>query len=278
MPLLMPTTRGIRREWNHSGQPTNTMGTAVPSHTVAHQLPSTYTELIATTSFDTDWVEVIIHNNSSSNTNTDSLLNIYVGANSAEQLLIPNLLAGWVAAVASANTGSVKRYGFPLCVPAGSRLSARHQSVRTSTNTYVIITLFGGNLDHWTGTKVECVGAVTGSSRGTSVTPGSGSEGTLTSIGTNTFGWGYVQPMLGGNVTDTIMPNQVILADLASGSATSALLGGLEDFAFQGNQNEVACNVSQGRYAMVPASTTLYLRGQVSGSADANDYCIYGVY
>jgi hypothetical protein len=275
MPLLMPKQRGVQREASWSGRPANN-GTVVTSDSVAHTLPSTYTELIAATSFDSYWVNITVHSNHLANTNSDSLLNIYVGASSAEQVLIPNLLAGWAASTPHSNALPLKRYGFPLRIPAGTRLSARHQSVRTSTGVTVQVELLGGDpTPHWVGTRVECVGGDTATSRGVAVTPGTTSEGTLTSIGTSTYEWGFVQPMIGGNIPDTTMNAHAHAADIGSGAAT--VIAGLEDFYFLTSNAEWSANYSDGRFCLVPAGTTLYLRSQFGSTAESNDWCIYGV-
>lgn len=274
MPLLLPKTRGLRRETNFSGQPSATWGNAITSDSVAHTLPAgNATEIIASTAFDADWVNVWFINNYGSNTRSDSLLNIYIGAAGSEQLLISNLLAGWAAPL---GTGLPKWYSFPLLVPAGSRISAKHQSIRTNTNAYVLVELLAGTGDHWSGQKVECVGAVTGSSRGTTVTPGAAAEGTLTSLGTSTYEWGYVQPMMGGNVTDTSMNAAYVAADIGSGASTT--ISGLTDFLFNANAGEWTANMNTGRFAPVPASTTVYLCSQTSAAVEDQDFCVYGVY
>lgn len=278
MPLMLPKQRAITRESNLSGRPAGPWGTTVTSDGVAHTLPTAYTELIAATTYDSDWVNIAFTNNNASNTDTDSLVTVYIGAGTAEQVLIPTLLAGWTAN--SAASFHFKRYSFPLHVPAGSRISARHQSVRTSTSVNMWIELLGGcSGDHWTGTRVECVGADTGTSGGTAVTAGGASEGTLTSIGTNTYEWGYVQPMIGGNTTDTSMNNGLVGCDLASSSSTANLISGLDDFLFDTTASETAAPVgSSGRFCTIPASTTLYLRSQTSATAEGQDWCIYGVF
>jgi hypothetical protein len=141
-----------------------------------------------------------------------------------------------------------------------------------------MIELLGGGAGmHWMGTRVEAVGAATASSRGTAVTAGDASEGTLTSIGTNTYDWGFVQPGIGGNVTDTTMVSGNLVCDLASGAATT--IPGLEQFQSYTNASEIANTIpgSGGRFCHVPASTTLYLRSQTAAAAEAQDWIIYGV-
>jgi hypothetical protein len=265
------------REANFTGRPSTTWGTALTSDAVAHTEPATETELIASTSFDTHWVNIWFHTNSASGTNSDSLVNIKVGGAGSEQTIIQNLMAGWAFDWATGG-GACKRFGFPIRIPAGSRVSATHRSVRTSTAVRCCIELLGGDpTSHWVGTGVECVGAVTGSSRGTTITAGTTVEGTLTSIGTNTYEWGFVDVAQMGNA-DTTLTAQVLSADLADGPATTDLIPGLADFLDSTNANEYSSPLSNGRYCLVPAGTTLYARTQTSGTAEARSLCIYGVY
>lgn len=274
MPLMLPKQRGLRHEMNYSGRPVEaTWGTALTSDTVAHTEPATETELIASTAFDTDWVIIRFNNNSGAVTNTDSLVNIKVGAAGSEVTIIENLFAGWVS-----NANNYVQYEFPLRIPAGSRISATHRSVRTSTAVYCLIDLFGGGDGlHWVGTGVEAVGAATASSGGTAITPGTTSEGTLTSIGTNTYDWGFVVPWQSSNA-DTSLTANIMSFDIASGATTGDLIPGLEDFWTTSNTGEFYTDSPLGRYCHIPAGTTLYLRAQYGTTAEAKDWIIYGVY
>jgi hypothetical protein len=206
-------------------------------------------------------------------------VNIKVGSAGNEVTVISNLLAGWLGG----NLGSgfpSRWYGFPLAIPAGSRISATHRSVRLSTGVTCIIELLNEQeAGYWVGQGVECVGAATGSSRGTNVTPGTTSEGTLTSIGTSTYDWGYAFPIRVGN-TDTTMNTSLSAWDLAAGSATSNLIDGMGDFLVESSSNEYSWPIGgrMGRFCHVPAGTTIYLRGQTSAVAEAQDCCVYGVY
>ena len=274
MPLMLPKQRALRREANYAFRPTElTWGTLLTSDSVAHTEPATETELIASTAFDTDWVIIRFSDNSNTNTNTDSLVNIKVGAAGSEVTIIENLFAGWVSGV-----NNYRQYEFPIRIPAGSRISATHRSVRTSTTVACMIELFGGGDGlHWVGTGVESVGAATASSGGTSVTPGTTSEGTLTSIGTNTYDWGYILPWQSSNA-DTSLLASVMAFDIASGSTTGDLIPGLEDFFMTSNTGEFYCDTTLGRYCHIPAGTTLYLRAQFGTTAEEKDWIIYGVY
>jgi hypothetical protein len=269
--LAYPKTKGSRRESNVSGRPLTTWGTVLTSDTVAHTEPATETQLIASTSFDSYWVNVFFHTNFVSATVTDSLVNIKVGAAASEVTVIENLLAGWAD-----NFGNRPcQYGFPLRIPAGSRISATHRSLRTSIGVTCIIELIGGGAaPFWTGTKVESVGALTASSRGTQITPGTTSDGTFTNLATNVGEFGFVKPAVNGNA-DISEVGGIYTCDIG---ANGVLLPGLEDFMFGATSTEIWYPMmAEGRFYYLPAGTDIEARLQGSGAAEAKSVVLYGV-
>ena len=104
MALLVPYHRQQSQERNFSGRPTTTWGTVLTASATPHALPASPTEIIASTAYDACRVVVQIDGPWGSNTNTDALLNIYLGAASGEVLFIPNLLAGWALPNTSTST------------------------------------------------------------------------------------------------------------------------------------------------------------------------------
>jgi hypothetical protein len=273
--LHVPSGPGRRRASNLNGQPTASWGTNVQAGGSAHALSASFVELFAATDFDTHWVTVFVHSTAGAATRTDTLLNIYVGANGSEVLLIDSLAVGWASTM---SLGDFKLIGFPLFIPAGTRITAKTRSVVGSKNCQVgiIIEGCGGMPAHWVGRGVETLGENTASSTGTSVTPGTGSEGTFTSIGTSTYRYGYVVPWSHGTLADTTQANNEIMFDIGSGGTA---LPGLSDFSFNSNTNEaISAWGARGRFCNIPAGTALQLRGQASGTAEAQDCLIYGVY
>ncbi len=93
-----------------------------------------WAQLIASTTRDTQWIEITVTNNSSAR----FLVDIGIGAAAAEVVLIPDLHAG------NLNTSFGGVYAFPLHIPAGSRLSARCQSSVLSTTVRVSARLMAG--------------------------------------------------------------------------------------------------------------------------------------
>jgi hypothetical protein len=281
MPLMLPKQRGVRREASATGRLSGSYGTLLTAST-AHAEPASKTELIAATSFDSYWVNVYVHSTSTAATITDSLLNIYIGGSGSEQLLIPNLLAGWVDGLALGNGTWIRSYGFPLRVPAGSRISATLRALIASDTARVWVELLGGDLiPHWVGTNVEAIGAVTTSSRGTQVTPGSSVEGTLTRLGandaaaTNVHDWGFVYPAAVGG-PDTTLTGLKSNVDICT---STGVIPGLEDFEWGTNQNETSLDYDVGRFAFIPAGPpALYARIHANGALEAQSVIVYGVY
>lgn len=188
--LLSPVAPQFTRyESNIPASPASNSGTAVSNPAgAANTKNTTWTELIASTAFDAELVVLTLSGSNASGSDTSTLLDIGIGASSSESVLIPDLLAGYVAGGTSA-TGT-RTYMFPLGIPAGSRISARTQSVRTTGSVTVLVELYGGPRNPaawWHGSHVTAIGINTADSGAVSVTPGSaGAEGSVFSIGTTT--------------------------------------------------------------------------------------------
>lgn len=159
--------------------------TAVTSGT-SHVKTSPPTELIASTPYDAYGLTFSHLDTYSNNTNTAALFSIYVGAASSEVVLIDNINCGHsvkngAAGVTTATNTVQSNYGlfFPVYIPAGTRISGAYQHVTGSSSISVHVALWG-RPPGFSGTVapltvIDTIGAVTGSSRGTAHTAGSGS-------------------------------------------------------------------------------------------------------
>jgi hypothetical protein len=278
MTLTANFGRGVQysKNWTAGRPSPSAWGTQLTASSTSHTL-GTKTDLFASTSHDTYWVRITIQNISLGATQTDALVNVYVGAASSEQVLIPNLLAGWANALQN-QTGAPRCYEFPLFIPAGTRVSAALQGLISSETVRVVMELYGGGEPFgWAGRGVECLGADTASSRGTTVTVGAAAEGSFADIGTTSREWRYILPMAQGSLTDTNMGGVYTALDVGVGGA---LYKDLEEFWIATYVAEFTSPISggRGRYCVIPSGTALQLRGQCSGTADDLDCCIYGVY
>lgn len=251
---------------------TSGTGVTLTASATPHALPASPTELIAATAYDTTWISILLHGMATSAASTDGLVNIYVGAGGSEVLFIPNLLAGWSGVLV---TGGGRLYGFPLRIPRGTRLSANLRALLASDTVECIIELY--DLNQWAGGGVECLGAVTASSRGTDVTPGTTSDGTFTAIGTTGRLWRYLYPQIMGNVDVTLTGSGGVALDVGTGGAAIA---DLDEFYLLNDSSEVQREMfGLGRYVDIASGTALQARLQsAAADAEAKSVCLYGVY
>lgn len=173
-------------------------------------------------------------------------------------------------------------YAFPLFIPAGTSIAVKVSQNNTALNAgRCWVQLFGRPARPETvrvGRFVETIGAVTASSRGTSVTSGTTSDGSLVSLGTTTNDTWWHQ--LGFGVNDNSMVTVAYHMDLAADSAGSKLL--IQDLPITTTTAEQVNNspLTAGCTANVPGGTTLYGRMQCSGTPDTGlsmiAYCLGG--
>jgi hypothetical protein len=268
-------------ESTQSAAPTNLPGTTVNNPTgAANTKDTTWTTLIASTSFDAQLALVHIQGSSLSSTNTATLIDIGIGAAASETVLIPDLLAGYSPPPAA--LGGFPRHAiFPLYIPAGSRLSARAQSVRTTGSTKVWIELLGGahGPDWWCGEQVIAYGITAASSIGTNVTQGgTSSEGSWTSIGTTSQDHKALIFLVHGSNTDTTMQTSAQNWDVGIDTTSTAILA--QDFlSMSGTAESIGQHgIWMPIYADVPSGSVLAVRGSASvASPDVLDVALYGV-
>lgn len=238
---------------------------------------TTWTQLIASTAFDAQLVVIYVGSSSAAATDTSTLLDIGIGASTAETVIIPDLLAGGTGA---SNVGG-RHYIFPLYIPAGSRLSARSQSVRTTGSTLVSVQLYGGPRDPanwWCGTQVTAYGISTADSGGTLVTAGnSGSEGSVVSIGTTSADHECL--VVGMQPTGTTTASVQYHFDVGIDTTSTAWL--VRDLFMRTDTSERMWSsgfVWWPIYSHIPSGSVLVAAGECSGTADAaTDLAIYGV-
>ena len=273
MGLLIPAPRAYSQEFNYSGRPAVTWGTTLTGSATPHALPASPTQVTASTAYDADWVKITIHATAVAATVTDSLINIYLGGAGAEVLFIPNLVAGWGADL---GTDVPHVYQFPVRITRGVRISADLRNLIPSDTAQLMIDLYQTNGALWSGAGVDQVGAVTASSRGTTVTPGAASEGTFTTLGTTNRLWRYVLPVIMSNSDTTQVTDS---GDMDIGTA-GALIHGLEHFqtAYSSSERDMSYD-GMGRWVEIASGTSLDARIQDLGAdIEAKSVICYGVY
>lgn len=180
------------------------------------------------------------------------------------------------------NQGGGVEYFFPLFVPAGTAILAR-SSVNNATvgSAYVAWHGYGRPKNPEScraGSFVESLGIVSATSRGTTVTPGTTSDGTAVLLGTldsdhSCWYWEY-----GYGCNDTTMSNAALHADLQAGSGGPFVLqNGLVNTTTSETVNKRA-SARVVPIFDVAGGTEIYGRLQSSGTADSNvSMAAYGV-
>jgi hypothetical protein len=263
--LWVPQKGQLRVETNAGAVGTANIGTAVTTGAAAGT-KGAVAQLIASTLFDAYWIMVMASNLNSSATASEGALDIMVGA-ATEELLIPNMLMGY-AGGAGSPIGGPQVWQFPLYIPAGSRLSAKACSARTSTAFRVAVWLYGGDgvPPFRVGSKVTTYGVTV--PNGTTITPGaSGAEGAWTQIAATSSEDHFAfypsfQPQ-----ADTTINNLYYNVDIGVGAATEEQIG---SWFFQTNSNESMGGPFNPMPAFqdVSSGTRLAMRASCSGVLD----------
>jgi len=276
--LVIPASRAQARQRNFTGVPADTWGTTVTASATPHALTGTETEIIASTTYEAEWIRITVANTSGAATNTDCLLNVYFGAAGSEVLIIDSLLAGWSPGIGAgvSATALPRSYWFPLRVPRATRISCELRALIASETVEVLVELGVSNGAHWVGSGVETLGEDTAQSEGTDVTPGSAAEGTFTAIGTTGRRYRYIIPGIMGN-NDTTMIANTVAWDIGVGSAGYQ---GMDDFTTTDNATEYQANwIVMGFWCDIPSGTALQLRGAaMQAPSGLQTACLYGVY
>src|SRR3990167_10951507 len=123
MSLTFPASRAQARQRNFSGVPSDVWGTGITASATPHALTGTPTEIIAATTYGAEWIRITFSNTTTAATNTDGLVNLYIGGAGSEVLFMDSLLAGWSSSMLVGD-GDVRTFWFPVRIPRGTRLSA----------------------------------------------------------------------------------------------------------------------------------------------------------
>ena len=252
-------------------------GTIIAASDSTHT-KGTYTTIIATTTKPSYGIWVRLKEVGAANTNTSQLVDIAYGDSPSggnEQILINNLDAG-AAGNPAAHLG--KLFYFPIYIPSGVSIRARNQGAIESDTCRVAVRLMQDPAYSWAAGAVTTYGANTAASNGTSVTPGSGSFGTWTQIGTADADpltpkrfWlpGY---SLG---TDTTVASNLGVIELGTGpDAPNVSVLGQWDF-IQTNAEEISHSFYP-VYGVVNTGQELWAR-IAAGEAEARRIVVYGI-
>lgn len=243
-----------------------------------------YVEVTAGASLTDDAHAILININSVSTSTAarDCLVTIGVDhdGGTSYAAFIEHLLASCAGAYATAQAGAGGvNYWFPVRIPAGSSIAAK-ASVNNATvgSAYIAISLWRHTRPSsvYIGSFVETFGAVEASSCGTSITPGTTSDGAWVSVGTVTtpiYAW-----ELGMGVNDDTMNVNTYHCEVGLGSGSSKKVA-IHDLPVVTNSAESLGKPPAFAYRTAAPGDGVYVRGQVGPSAsDASITMIaYGV-
>ena len=227
----LPTISGGPAETASS--PATSAGNGLTGNATANTKATTWTELMAATTYDSDWLLITLDQVAATSA---FLVDIGVGASTAEQVLIGNLYLQSPAAGAP----SARVFLFPLRIAAGSRISARCQSNPGGSSCRIALTAIASGISAPPGlTRVETIGANTADSNGVSVDPGGTANTDAIGQLTASSGFAYKWMCLAvGNPTDTAwVAARSFLADVVIGASGSEVEV-IGDLAFSGAQND----------------------------------------
>ena len=283
--LWVPQKGILRVQHNLGNVGTTTLGTAATTG-AASSTKGTPAQLLASTNFDSYWIKILASNYGSSATTSQCCVDIMIGGSGVEEVIIPDLLAGFCCAAGTTLGEGPKVWEFPLYIPANTRISARAAGDRTSTAINVAVILYGGAgyPPFRVGSRILTYG-ITTVPAGTDVTEGaSGAEGSWTQItaSTSEAHFAFVPSYHPTDGDTTLTPVKNVFVDLGFGAATEELALGIEQsFVFRYGSGELC----DGPYNSIPifqdlpASTRLVARASLSGAADTGpgDMAIHAV-
>jgi len=174
-------------------------------------------------------------------------------------------------------------YYFPVYLAAGTAIGSANQSLTASTSALrVFIRVFGKPTRPELvrcGTKIETFGAVTGTTTGTSITPGNAAMGSYTaSLGTTANDLWWWQGGIAFN--DTTLADECELLDVAAGDATNKKLCA-ENILYVANNSEQCGKSAIGSrlpVQHVKAGENVYMRAVGTAAAQTTPVCVaYGL-
>jgi hypothetical protein len=216
----VPNEWGIRLD-THPGRITSTKGVSV---TPAQNSKGSYFQIIsgASLTFDVYAIEVVILANNVSAAIRDAVVDIGtdVAGGTTYTVVIPDLI-GSDAGTLAGETIVPYRYYFPLGIKAGSSIGARAAVNNATVGTLRVFCILYGKPNRpeqvRVGSVVQALTVNLAGSRGTTVVPGTTSEGSWTSLGTLTRdAWWW---RLGLGIADATITGVSYASDLSAGAA-----------------------------------------------------------
>ena len=262
---------------------TATFGISVTAGGTANTKNSTYTTLIATTSYEAFGIMVTLMGlQTTATTNQRCLVDIAIGAASSEQVIIPNLTCGNVSDYAAASSLGAS-YVFPIKIASGVRISATAQASTASDIVNVAVRLFRHpfGVNGWYGSRVTAYGADTTNSRGTSHTPSQNSYATATQLTASTTNPIHYMQLGFDLLSDTTASNARYLARIGYGATPTYLASELmlkESTTIEAvTFTDANMQLSQMHFN-IPSAQSLHISAmRDAATPEARGFIVYGV-
>lgn len=176
--------------------------------------PGSFAQLSASTPHDACWCEVTIF--PTGNSSNRQAVDIAVGAAASEVVVVNKLMA-----ISNTGRNCLASYGFPLSIPAGTRVSARSSNSSTNDALNVNMRLYDGAFTMMDGAAgIDAIGFNSATTVGTTLTGGAtGAKGSYAQLTAATLRdyMGFFAAFDTGSATD------VALLDIAIGAAASEI-------------------------------------------------------
>lgn len=282
MSLGIPANQFRELAHNLQATPSTTgPGTTLTASATIHT-KGNFVDLLGPLSFDVYSVSCCVTGVATSAAQTSMLIDLAIhtsagAAGSVGTIIIPDMLAS-----SAPNAGDGPRILFvdlPLFIPKGSVIRARIQALIASDTCIFGIWCRGGSKHPpWPlFSGADAYGISTATSNGTSITAGNtGAEGTWTSVGsTTTRPYSAILPMgVGQAGSATITAGLGYHYEIGYSSTTFG------EFYFRTDSTERIPGIFPPIpiYQRIPSGTQLQARGECSGTAQAHDIALYGLY
>ena len=257
-------------------RPASANGTSV---TPAVGSKGSYAALGSAISQDAFGILVNVNTNFASTASRNTVVDIGMdpAGGSSYSVVIPDLLCGGSSAYT--RNGGGNWYYFPLFIKAGTTIAARAQGSVTSAIRVGCVTFsLPGNASMVRkGSFIEALGI--SAPGGTSITPGTTSDGSWVDLGTtsNRMWWWQFGMQVG--TADTSWNLNAIHVDVATGDASNKEII-IQDANFCTDSGEYVGNppLTAGVEWEVPAGAHIYIRAQASGTLEtAYNAAVYGL-
>lgn len=269
---------------DNQGTTSAAYGTSVAAGGSAHTKNTTYTTLIATTTYASYGITIFLGNvGTVASTNERALVDIAIGAASSEVVIIPNLICGNAADLGAASGGGCAAYHFPIYIPSGVRLSATAQALIGSDTVHVATFLHQHRRwpGAWVGSRVTAYGANTGTSSGVAHTSGStnayATATQITSSTTNPIRYMQIGNDLGTDTTGATLRGLVRIGLGATPNYIVSDLPWCESTTLENTFFWPANFILSQMSFNIPAASDIRLSAMVSGTGEARGWVVYGV-